>query len=72
MQTIETTATVTPDGTLVVTVPPTIAPGAHRVVIVIEETLVDTTPLILRPIPLTNWPPEATFCREEIYGDDAR
>ncbi|HEX6290200.1 MAG TPA: hypothetical protein VFZ66_13485 [Herpetosiphonaceae bacterium] len=72
MQTIETTATVTPDGTLVVAVPPTVTPGPHRVVIVIEEALLDTTPLALRPIPLPTWPPDATFRREEVYGDDAR
>ncbi len=26
----------------------------------------------LRPLRLGSWPPDATFRREEIYGDDAR
>lgn len=39
MHTIETTATVMPDGTLIVPLPNTITPGPHRVVVVIEEAL---------------------------------
>ena len=37
MRTIETTATVTPDGVLMANVPPDLAPGTHRVVLVIDE-----------------------------------
>ena len=72
MQTIETTATVLPDGTMVVSVPPTIVPGRHRVVVVIEENVAEPDALGLRPLPLDGWPVDATFRREEIYGDDAR
>ena len=78
MQTIETTATVTPEGTLTVAVPPTIAPGPHRVVVVIEETITAGEPvaareaITLRPLLLAGWPADATFGREEIYGDDGR
>lgn len=78
MQTIETTATVLPDGTLTVSVPPTIVPGVHRVVVVIEETTAAVGPvpqkeaIDLRPLPLPAWPDDATFRREELYGDDGR
>ncbi len=78
MQTIETTATVTPEGTLTVAVPPTIAPGPHRVVVVIEEMITSGEPvtareaITLRPLPLAGWQADATFGREEIYGDDGR
>ena len=37
MRTIETTVTVTPDGRLLANVPTDLAPGEHRVVLVIEE-----------------------------------
>jgi hypothetical protein len=41
MRTIETTATVSPEGMLVVQVPSDIPPGDHRVVLVIEEQPTD-------------------------------
>ena len=41
MRTIETTATVTPDGKLLANVPSDLAPGEHRVVLVIEEDASD-------------------------------
>jgi hypothetical protein len=37
MRTIETQATITEDGTLIVPVPRDLAPGPHRVVVVIDE-----------------------------------
>lgn len=37
MRTIETTATVTSDGKLTVTVPPDVPPSEHRIVMVIDE-----------------------------------
>jgi hypothetical protein len=37
VRTIETTATVTPDGKLMADVPADVAPGEHRVVVVIED-----------------------------------
>ncbi len=76
MQTIETTATVMPDGTLTVSVPPTIAPGVHRVVVVIDETTAAPVArgevIELRPLSLPGWPNDATFRREELYCDDGR
>lgn len=38
MRTIETEATITEDGTLIIVVPRDLAPGTHRVVVVIDET----------------------------------
>ena|SRR5206468_1656450 len=38
MRTIETTAVVTPEHTLMAQVPMDVAPGSHRVVLVIEDT----------------------------------
>ena len=76
MQTIGTTATVTPDGTLTVSVPTTMRPGVHRVVVVIEETTAAPAArgeaIDLRPVSLPGWPDDATFRREELYGDDGR
>ena len=59
-------------------VPTTIAPGPHGVVVVIEETIAAGEPIAareaitLRPLPMAGWPADATFGREEIYGDDGR
>jgi hypothetical protein len=77
MRTIETTATITPDGMLTAHLPDDIIPGEHPVVIVIDEpdTAHDVAhrPLVeLHPVPWTNWPDGATFRREELYGDDGR
>jgi len=75
MKTIQTTATVGADRKLVVDLPADVQPGAHQVVIVIEDALV--APLGL-PHPkwpahdLGRWPYSATLRREELYGDEAR
>jgi hypothetical protein len=39
MRTIETQATITEDGTLIISVPRDLTPGKHRVVAVIDETV---------------------------------
>jgi hypothetical protein len=44
MRTIETQATITEDGTLIIAVPRDLTPGPHRVVVVIDEA-----PATLRP-----------------------
>jgi hypothetical protein len=78
MRTIETTATITPDGTLTAHIPTDIGPGERAVVIVIsepDETPVKATqrPLVeLHAFPWTNWPAGSTFRREDLYGDDGR
>jgi hypothetical protein len=37
VRTVETTATITPDGSLTVQVPPDIMPGTHQIVLVIDD-----------------------------------
>jgi hypothetical protein len=78
MKTIEATATVSPDGTLTVQVPPgvEVRPGEHWVVVVIEEASTATP----RPAPLDDfpvidvgpWPEGLSLRREDMYGDDGR
>ena len=76
MKTIETVATVTEDGKLTVPAPPGIAPGKHRVVVVIEESVAPAArrePLQLHVLDLSGaWPPSCTFRREDLYDDDGR
>ena len=78
MKTIETLAKVDPHGTLTLQVPPEIPPGEHRVVLVIEEnsglsnTAIPKSPLKFMTIELRGCPPESTFRREELYGDEGR
>ncbi len=69
MRTIETRATVRPDGTLVAQVPPDVAPGEHRVVLVLEETAATATTGGLEPPvhDLGLWP-YAPLRREDLYG----
>jgi hypothetical protein len=77
MRTIETTAVVTPEHTLTVQLPADVAPGTHKVVVVIEEVEAAPKPPVPRWI---DWPahnvqltdPTCTFRREDMYGDDGR
>ena len=76
MKTIETTAVVGDDRKVTVQLPPDVAPGPHRIVVVVEG------PLSERPLSWTmdDWPvhdaalvaPDFTMRREELYGDDGR
>jgi hypothetical protein len=78
MKTFETTGIVMATGAMTVTVPETLRPGAYRVVVVVDtqaEAL--ATPSSAQPIalpcwPWDAWPPDSTFRREELYGDDGR
>lgn len=78
MKTIETTATVTSDGKLIVQVSPDIPPGEHKIVLVIDETPLPPKvrtpkpPLKLRTLKLDAWPADCTFRREDLYGDGGR
>lgn len=73
LKAIDTTATVSEDGLLVIKLPPDIPPGQHRVVLVIGEAEKQAT----KPLPL-NWivypvglvSDTFTFRREELYGDN--
>lgn len=78
MRTIETTATVTEEGTLTARVPPDISPGEHRVVLVIDGEAGGTgvspprVSLRLQVFKWEAWPADARFHREDLYGDDER
>src|SRR6266542_5848192 len=79
MKTIEATATISPDGTLTVHVPPEVPPGEHRVVVVIEEQSTEPAthqpvrpPLALPVINVGSWPADLSLRREDMYGDDGR
>lgn len=75
MRTIETTATVTPDGTLVARVPSDIAPGEHQVVLVIAERIEEPgerPPLDLPVHDFGPWPADLPLRREDMYDDWGR
>jgi hypothetical protein len=76
MTTIETIASVTADHRLVVdtSAPAEIAPGEHRVLVLIQpksETKA-TEQLLFRPHPVGPVSESITFSRDQIYGDDGR
>jgi hypothetical protein len=74
MKSIETTATVTPDRTLTIRLPVDVTPGEHRIVVVIDESLIDgrRPPLDLPVHDLGPWPEGLSLRREDLYGDDGR
>jgi hypothetical protein len=64
---------------LTVQVPaPSIAPGEHRAVLVIDEHIaaasahVPKPPLALKVWKWEAWPTDATFRREDLYENDGR
>ena len=77
MQTIETTAVVTPEHTVTLTLPADVPPGEHVVSLTIrpQPAAVDQTVGLF-----ADWPPHEntfvnpheTFRREDLYGDDGR
>lgn len=72
MRTIETTATITEDGQLILQVPPDLAPGQHRVVVVIDEQsapIPQRSSLQFSAYPVGLASPTLTFRREDLYGD---
>jgi hypothetical protein len=70
VRTIETTATVRPDGTLVATVPPDVPPGEYRAVLVLEEPATIAAPagLDLPVHDLGPWP-ELSLRRVDLYDE---
>jgi hypothetical protein len=81
MKTIETRATVTAEGKLIVPVPPDIPPGEHRVVVVIEENMVHEHSDPIEGLEASQgsldlpihecgpWPADLTLRRQELYGE---
>ena len=75
MRTIETTAIVEADGTLRVQVPPEVAPGAHQVVVVIEEMARPVPEQPHPPFPVIHvgsWPSTLSLRRKDMYVDRGR
>lgn len=75
MRTIETTVMIGADGKLVLQLPPDIAPGEHRIVLVIEEQSVPAEkrpPLDFPVIDAGAWPENLSLSREDLYDDFGR
>ena len=75
MRTIETTATITAEGTLTVQVPPDIPPGPHHVVVLIDDQagLPEAPPRHDVPvIHVGTWPAHLSLRREDMYDDEGR
>ena len=75
MRTIETTAVVTEDGKLTITLPPDVAPGEHQVVIVIAEqvSVKGTRPPLDLPVrDYGPWSENLSLRREDMYDDWGR
>jgi hypothetical protein len=74
MRTIETTATIKPDGTIIAKGPADLPPGEHRVVIVVEEPPVKPGHR-LTDFPVDRygpWPADLSLRREDMYDDWGR
>ena len=76
MKTIETDITVTPDGIAVVELrlPPTIPPGKHRAVVMVDEGEAAATrlPIELPVHDFGPWPANLSLHREDLYDDHGR
>jgi hypothetical protein len=78
MKSIQTAATVSVDGKLTIQLPPSIPPGEHRVLLVIDDgevplkTRIPKPPLALNVLRWEAWPADSTFRREDNYGDEGR
>jgi hypothetical protein len=75
MRTIETTATITAEGTLIVQVPPDIPPGPHHVVVWIDHQPSLSEAGQFHDFPVIHvgaWPADLSLHREDMYGDDGR
>jgi len=70
--TIETMATVGPDGTLTARVPPEVPPGEHRVLLTIQDEPAPgeaAQPFDFPVDDLGPWPEGLSLRREDMYGD---
>lgn len=76
MKAIETIALVGDDRRVTVQLPADVAPGTHRLVVVVEEPLSHSR----QPWTMNDWPvhdarltdPDFAMHREELYGDNGR
>jgi hypothetical protein len=75
MITLETNATVSASGILAVHIPVTVAPGVHKVIMVVDEQPQSPIKSIAKIFPKHNvgpWPKKLSLSREDMYGDDGR
>jgi hypothetical protein len=79
MRTIETTARVRENhkANLLLEFPPDISPGDYRMLVVVEEKAIGPgdnghVDFDCQAWDWDGWPNNATFRREEIYGEDGR
>lgn len=75
MRTFETTANVSEDGTLTISLPPDVAPGPHRVVVVIDEAHRKEQDTDLADFPVRDygpWPENLSLRREDMYDEWGR
>ena len=78
MRTIETVATIAPDGTLTAQMPSGVVPGQHRIVVVLDQesgqpaARTPKPPVELHVSPWEGWPADCTFRRKDLYGDEGR
>ncbi len=73
MLTLEQTAIVTPEHTLTIEVPLVVSPGEHHVTVVIDSAATSAVPVSRRLnliLLRLKTPPEFTYRREELYGDN--
>lgn len=72
MRTIEAIVNVDEQGIATLRMPPDVAPGEHKVVMVIQETTKALAPLVFSSHDVGPWPlaPGDTLRREDLYGDD--
>ncbi len=76
MRVIDAELTVTEKGKGVVTLPPDIEPGEHKVTITIEDEPATAKqaqkPIEFLVIEVDEWPENLSLRREDMYGDDGR
>ena len=75
MRSVETIATITPEGILSVAVPSDLPAGQHRVVLLIDEQPVPSYPTGLADFPVDDlgpWPAHLSLRREELYDERGR
>jgi hypothetical protein len=72
MKTMETTIEVDAEGRAMLQLPADVPPGAHRVVVIIDEPARKLAPLTFSAHDVGPWPEGFTIRREEVYGDDGR
>lgn len=75
MRTVETTATVTPDGRVTVQVPLDVTPGTHQIVLVIDDEAREARERQLGSFPVVSvgaWQSSLSLRREDMYGDAGR